>query len=48
MISDVNLLVDSIFQFLTDIFNLYTGSVVLSAVLAFWLLRKVVNVFRHL
>lgn len=48
MFQDLSLMVDSIFDLLTDIFNLYTGSIVLSGVLALWLLRKVIKVFRHL
>lgn len=48
MFVDLSLLVDQIFNVLTMIFNLYTGSIVLSGVLALWLLRKVVNVFRKL
>lgn len=48
MLSDLSLMVDKIFEILTAIFNLYTGSMVLTGVLALWLLRKVTNVFRHL
>ena len=48
MLSDLSLFADSVFNKLTQVFNLYTGSVVLSGVLALWLVRKVVNLFRHL
>ena len=48
MFTDLNSLVDSIFQILTQIFNLYTSSILLSGVLALWLLRKAIKVFRHL
>lgn len=48
MLSDLSLMADKIFDILTAIFNLYTGSIVLTGVLALWLLRKVVNVFQHL
>lgn len=48
MLSDLSLLADKIFEILTALFNLYTGSIVLTGVLALWLLRKVVNVFHHL
>ncbi len=39
---------DAIFVLLTDIFNLYTSEVVLMGVLALWVLRKVVKVYRKL
>lgn len=48
MLSDLSLMADKIFEILTAIFNLYTCSMVLTGVLALWLLRKVTNVFRHL
>ena len=48
MLSDLSLFADSVFNTLTQVFNLYTGSVVLSGVLALWLVRKVINLFRHL
>lgn len=48
MLSDLSLMADKIFDILTAIFNLYTGYMVLTGVLALWLLRKVTNVFRHL
>lgn len=48
MLTDLSVMVDKIFEFLTSIFNLYTGSMLFGGVLALWLLRKVVKVFRHL
>ncbi len=48
MFEDLNALADAIFSLLTQIFNLYTSSILLSGVLAFWLFRKAINVFRHL
>lgn len=38
----------SILDFLTDIFDLYTSTFILSGVLALWLVRKAVKVFRYL
>ena len=48
MLDDLTLMVGSIFDLLTSIFNLYTGTMVLTGVLALWLLRKVVKIFRQL
>lgn len=48
MLSDLSMMVDTIFQVLTSIFNLYTGTMLLSGVLALWLLRKVVSIFNKL
>ncbi len=48
MLDDLSLVADSIFSLLTGIFNLYTGQFLLSGVLALWLVRKVVNLFRHI
>ena len=48
MFQDLNALVDAVFSMLTQIFNLYTSSILLSGVLAFWLFRKAIKVFRHL
>lgn len=45
---DLLLLVGTIFDIMTDIFNLYTSTFILSGVLGLWLIRKVANVFRHL
>lgn len=45
---DMALLANSIFETLTKVFNVYTGCIVLTGVLALWLLRKVVNLFRKL
>ena len=48
MFDDLNAFADTIFSFLTQVFNLYTSSIVLSGVLALWLLRKAIKVFKHL
>lgn len=48
MLDDLTLMVVSVFDLLTSIFNLYTGTMVLTGVLALWLLRKVVKIFRQL
>lgn len=48
MIQDLQSMADAIFALLTDIFNLYTSEIVLTGVLALWLLRKVVKVYRKL
>lgn len=48
MLSNLSLLAEAVFNTLTQIFNLYTGSIVLTGVLALWLLRKVANLFRKL
>lgn len=48
MLSDLVLMLESIMNTMTQVFNLYTGTIVLTGVLALWLLRKVVRLFRHL
>lgn len=48
MIQDLQSMADAIFTLLADIFNLYTSEIVLIGVLALWLLRKVVKVYRKL
>ena len=48
MLADLSLMADTVFNVMTQIFNVYTGSVVLTGVLALWLLRKVANLFRKL
>ena len=48
MFEELSAYVDAVFQCLTSIFNLYTGSVLLSGVLALWLFRKVIKIFRSL
>lgn len=45
---DLALMADAIFNTLTSIFNLYTANLLLSGVLALWVLRKVAKLFRHL
>lgn len=48
MIADLQAMADAIFVLLTQIFNLYTGQIVLMGALALWLLRKVVKIYRKL
>lgn len=48
MIADLQAMADSIFILLTQIFNLFTGQILLVGVLALWLLRKVVKIYRKL
>lgn len=48
MLSDLALMLASIMNTMTQVFNLYTSTIVLTGVLALWLLRKVVRLFRHL
>lgn len=48
MLSDLSLMLESVFNTLTQVFNLYTGSIVLTGVLALWILRKVAKLFRKL
>lgn len=45
---NLNVFVDAIFSVLTQVFNLYTTSILLTGVLALWLLRKVANIFHKL
>lgn len=45
---DILLLADTIFNILTDIFNLYTSTFIFSGVLALWLLRKAIKAYHHL
>lgn len=46
--NDLALMLESVMEVMAQIFNLYTGTIVLGGVLALWLLRKVYKVFRHL
>lgn len=48
MFDDLSLIAGVFFDTMTQIFDLYTGSMLLSGVLALWLLRKVVKIFRHI
>lgn len=45
---DILLISGTIFNWATQIFNLYTSTFILSAVLALWVLRKVVSLYRKL
>lgn len=46
--NDLALMLESVMEVMAQIFNLYTGTIVLGGVLALWILRKVYKVFRHL
>ena len=48
MIVDLQSMAVAIFVLLTQIFNLYTGQIVLMGAIALWLLRKVVKIYRKL
>lgn len=48
MLSDLALMLEKVFNVMTQVFNLYTGSIVLIGVLALWLLRKIYGLFRKL
>lgn len=48
MIADLQAMADAIFVLLAQIFNLYTGQIVLTGALALWLLRKVVKIYHKL
>lgn len=48
MLTDLSQLADAVFSVCTQIFNLYTGTMLLTGVLALWLVRKVAKLFRHL
>lgn len=45
---DLNLIVGSVFGILTQIFNLYTGSWLLTGVLMLWLFRRIARLFDRL
>lgn len=47
-LSMLSLLGDSVFSMLTQIFNLYTTTAVLGAVLGLWVLRRIVKLFHLL
>ncbi len=48
MFDGLSLIAGTFFQVMTQVFDLYTGSMLLSGVLALWLLRKVVKIFRRI
>lgn len=48
VLSSLAVLLEGIMDTCTQIFNLYTGSIVLTGVLALWLLRKVYKLFKNL
>lgn len=45
---DLTLVVNSIFDLMTRIFNLYMSQWILTSVLALWLLRRVFKIFNLL
>jgi hypothetical protein len=48
MFDGLSMIAGTFFQVMTQVFDLYTGSMLLSGVLALWLLRKVVKIFRRI
>lgn len=46
--SDLNLIVGSIFGLLTQIFNLYTTSWLLTGFFCLWIFRRVARLFKRL
>lgn len=48
MFDELSMIAGVFFETMTQVFDLYVGSMLLSGVLALWLLRKVVKIFRHI
>lgn len=48
LFDDLNLIAGAFFNLASQVFNVYTTSRLLSGVLALWLLRKAVIIFRHI
>lgn len=48
MLADLALMLESIMNVCTQIFNLYTGSIVLTGASALWLLRKVYKLYNKI
>ena len=48
MFDDLTLIAGTCFDLMTQVFNLYTSSQLLSGALALWLLYKVVKIFRRI
>ena len=48
MLSDLNLIVSSLFSYLSQIYSLYIGGGILTAVLVIWLLSRVVSLFHKI
>lgn len=46
--TDLNLIVGQIFATLTQVFNLYTGTWLLTGFLVLWVIRRVVRLFNKL
>ena len=47
-LTNLSLIVDSVFNVLTQIFNLYTTTAVLGSVLGLWVLRRIFKLFQLL
>lgn len=47
-LDNVSLIGDALFDIMTQIFSLYTSTVILGAVFGLWVLRKIVDLFRYL
>lgn len=47
-LSDLSQIATWVFGVLSQVFNLYTGTVILACVLGLWLLRQVVSLFRKI
>lgn len=48
MLDNLNLILGALFNYLTQIWNLYIAGGILTAILVLWLLRKVVRLFDKL
>lgn len=48
MMSDINLITGTVFSILTQIFNLYTSTWILSGFLMLWLFKRVARLFDRL
>lgn len=46
--SDLNLIVGTVFNILTQVFNLYTGQWILTGFLMLWLFKRVARLFDRL
>lgn len=46
--SDLNLIAGEVFSILTQIFNLYTGTWLLTGFFVLWVIRRVVRLFNRL
>lgn len=48
LMDNMNLIAGYLFSWLSKIFTLYTGNLILSAVFCLWILRKVAKLFERL